>query len=82
MKHPIRKLGLRGKDLMFNTDVYQLSFELGAIRREKSIALAECVDEINSRWKHGIRRCVELADPRLTGLGSKPNQQFAPAGWY
>ena len=82
MKYPIRKLGLRGKDLIFNTDVYQLSFELGAMRRDKSIALAECVDEINSRWKHSVRRCVELADPLLTGLGNKPNQQFAPAGWY
>jgi len=82
MKYPIRKLGLRGKNLMFCTDVHQLSFELGAIRREKSKVIADTMDEINSRWKHAVRRCVELADPRLTGLGNKPNQQFAPAGWY
>ena len=82
MKHPIRKLCLRGKDLMFNTDVYQLSFELDAMRRDKAIMLAECVDEINGRWKNAVRRCVELADPLLSGLGTKPNQQFAPAGWY
>ena len=82
LKYPIRKLGLRGKDLMFNTSVYQLSMELDAIQREKSIKLAQCVDEINNRWKYAIRRCVEFADPQLTGLGSKPNQQFAPAGWY
>ena len=82
MRRPIRKLSLRGKDLMFNTNVYQLSFELDAMRRDKAIVLADCVDEINDRWRHAIRRCVELADPRLSGLGSKPNQQFAPAGWY
>jgi DNA polymerase-4 len=82
MKYPIRKLTLRGKDLMFNTSVYQLSFEYDAMRREKAITLADCVDEINDRWKHSVRRCIELADPLLSGLGSKPNQQFAPAGWY
>lgn len=82
MQHPIRKLTLRGKDLMFNTGVYQLSLELDAIRREKFIALADCVDELNERWRHAVRRCVELTDPRFSGLGSKPNQHFAPAGWY
>ena len=82
MKYPIRKLSLRGKDLMFNTSVYQLSMELDAKRHEKAMALADCVDEINSRWKHAVRRCIEFADPALTGLGSKPNQQFAPSGWY
>jgi len=82
MKHPIRKLTLRGKDLMFNTSVYQLSFEYDAVRREKAMLLADCVDDINDRWRHSIRRCVELVDPLLSGLGSKPNQQFAPAGWY
>jgi hypothetical protein len=82
MKRPIRKLALRGKDLMFNTDVYQLSLFFDAMRREKAIALADCVDEINERWRYAVRRCVELADPRLSWLGSKANQQFAPAGWY
>jgi DNA polymerase-4 len=82
MKYPIRKLGLRGKDLMFNTSVYQLSFELEAMRRDRAMVLADCVDEINNRWKHAVRRCVELADPALSGLGCKPNQEFAPAGWY
>ena len=82
MKCPIRKLTLRGKDLMFNTSVYQLSFEYDAMRREKAILLADCVDEINDRWRHSIRRCIELVDPLLSGLGSKPNQKFAPAGWY
>jgi len=81
-KHNVRKITLRGKDLMFNTNVYQLSFELDAVRREKRIDLANSVDEINDRWRHGVRRCVELADLRLSGLGSKANQQFAPAGWY
>lgn len=82
MKYPIRKLTLCGKDLTFNTSVYQLSFEYDAMRRDKAIRLADCVDEINDRWRHSVRRCVELADPLLSGLGSKPNQQFAPAGWY
>jgi DNA polymerase-4 len=82
MKYPIRKLTLRGKDLMFNTSVYQLSLELDFLHREKKMKLADCVDEINMRWKHSVRRCIELADPRLSGLGTKPNQQFAPAGWY
>ena len=82
MKYPIRKLTLRGKDLMFNTSVYQLSFEYDAMRREKAIMAADSVDEINARWNHSIRRCIELVDPLLSGLGSKPNQQFAPAGWY
>jgi len=82
MKYPIRNLTLVGKDLTFNTSVYQLSFEYDAIRRDKAIRLADCVDEINDRWRHAIRRCVELVDPRLSGLGSKPNQQFAPSGWY
>lgn len=82
MKHPVRKLTLRGKDLMFNTSVYQLSFEYDAVRREKAMALAESVDEVNDRWRRSVVRCVELADPLLSGLGSKPNQQFAPAGWY
>ena len=82
MKYPVRKLTLTGKDLMFNTSVYQLSFEYDAMRREKAIRLADCVDEINDRWRHAVRRCVELADPQLTGLGSKPNQRFAPSGWY
>jgi hypothetical protein len=82
MKYPIRKLTLCGTDLMFNTSVYQLSFEMDAVRRDKMVLLADCVDEINDRWRHAVRRCVELADPMLTGLGSKPNQQFAPAGWY
>ena len=82
LRHPIRKLGLCGKDLSFNTSVYQLSFELDAMRREKLMDIAHCADEINGRWKHALRRCVELADPRLTMLGSKSSQQFAPAGWF
>jgi len=81
-KYGVRKVTLRGKDLMFNTNVYQLSFELDAKRREKRIALVDRVDEINDRWKHSVRRSIELVDPLLTGLGSKANQQFAPAGWY
>ncbi len=81
-KHPVRKLTLRGKDLCFNTSVYQLSFEMDAMRREKLMNIARCADELNDRWRHTVRRCVELADPRLTMLGSKANQQFAPAGWY
>ncbi len=82
LRHPIRKLGLCGKDLSFNTSVYQLSFELDAMRREKLMDIAACTDELNGRWRHAMRRCVELADPRLTMLGSKSSQQFAPAGWY
>lgn len=81
-KYPIRKITVRGKDLMFNTSVYQTTLEYNAARREKAMILADCKDEINERWKRQVRRCVELADPTLTGLGSKPNQQFAPAGWY
>jgi DNA polymerase-4 len=82
MKYPIRKLTLCGRDLMFNTSVYQLSFEHNAVRREKAMALAGSVDEVNDRWRRSVKRCVELADPRLTDLGSKANQQFAPSGWY
>jgi hypothetical protein len=82
MRYPIRKLTIRGKDLQFNTSVYQLSFEYDAVRREKAMALAACVDELNDRVRRSVVRGVELADARLTGLGSKPNQQFAPAGWY
>ncbi len=82
MKYPIKKLTLCGRDLMFNTSVYQLSFEYNAVRREKAMALAESVDGVNDRWRRSVMRCVELADPLLTGLGSKANQQFAPAGWY
>ncbi len=82
MKYPIRKLTLRGKDLLFNTSVYQTTLEYNAERREKAMTLADCKDEINGRWKRIVKRSVELADPLLTGLGSKPNQQFAPAGWY
>jgi DNA polymerase-4 len=81
-KHPIRKLSVRGKDLQFNTSVYQLSFEFDAMRRERAMDMARCADSINDRWRHSLRRCIELKDPRLTGLGTKANQQFAPAGWY
>lgn len=83
VKHnPIRKLTVRGKDLVFNTSVYQTSLEYGALTREKAIKLAACKDEINERWRQAVVRCVELSDPRMTGLGTKPNQQFAPSGWY
>ena len=81
-RYPIRKLTVRGKDLTFNTSVYQTSLEMNAQSREDKMKLLACKDELNERWKHSVRRCVELADPLLTGLGSKPNQQFAPAGWY
>lgn len=82
LKHPIRKLTVRGKDLMFNTDVYQTTMEVNAVKRDQLCELYNVKDELNIRWKGSVRRCVELADPALTGLGSKPNQQFAPAGWY
>lgn len=82
LRHPIRKLSVRGKDVMFNVDVYQTTLEMNAARRERSMALMACKDEINARWEHAVRRGVELADMRLSGLGSKANQQFAPAGWY
>lgn len=73
---------MRGKDLIFNMDVYQTTFELNAVQREKVMKLMDCKDEINERWEHILKRGVELQDRALTGLGSKPNQQFAPAGWY
>ncbi len=82
MRYPIRKLEIRGKDLSFNTSVYQTSLEYNALSREKAMKLAACKDEINERWRRAVVRCVEMADPLLAGLGSKPNQQFAPAGWY
>lgn len=81
-KYPIRKLGVRGKDLMFNMDVYQTTLEFNAEQREKAMKLMDCKDEINERWKNILKRGVELQDRALTGLGTKPNQQFAPAGWY
>lgn len=82
MKHPIRKLELRGRNLMFNTSVYQTSMEYNAITREKAMELAACKDDLNGRWRRTVVRGVEMIDPLMTGLGSKPNQQFAPAGWY
>ncbi len=81
-KHPIRKLNVRGKDLCYADSVYQTSLEYNVLTREKAMKLAACKDEINERWRRAVVRCVELADPMLTGLGTKPNQQFAPAGWY
>lgn len=82
LRYPIRKLTLRGKDLMFNVDVYQTTLEMNAQTRENKMKILDCKDELNERWRHSVKRCIELADPLLTGLGSKPNQQFAPAGWY
>lgn len=82
MRYPIRKLTLRGKDLTFNTSVYQTSLEYSAITREKAMKLAACKDKINERWRRAVVRCVEMSDPLLAGLGTKPNQQFAPSGWY
>ena len=79
---PIRKLTIRGKDLMFNTNVYQLSLEINAAKRDRAIVAADFIDDLNERWRSAVRRCVEMTDPRLSGLGTKPNQQFAPAGWY
>lgn len=81
-RHPIRKLTVRGKELLFNTDIYQTTLEMNAVKREKAMKLMACKDEVNERWKNILRRCVELSDPQLTGLGSKLNQQFAPSGWY
>lgn len=81
-KYPIRKLTVRGSDLMFCTDVYQTSMEVCAIHTENLMKLMACKDEINERWDQALVRAVELVDPLLTGLGNKPNQQFAPAGWY
>ena len=82
LRYPIRKMTVRAKNLMFNTSVYQTTLELNANLREHKMKILAVKDELNERYQYAVKRCVELADPLLTGLGSKPNQQFAPAGWY
>lgn len=80
---PIRKIGIRGSNLVFDTDPFQCSFERSADKQEKREELEKSIDSLNERWTHCVQRAVTMIDQTQTEWQIKEAQRrFTPIGWF
>jgi DNA polymerase-4 len=80
---PLRKIGVRGCDLVNQDAPVQLTFDMGIHDLERAEDLEQTVNMLRKRYGNKIiQRSLMLTDPHLSGLDAKKDHTTHPVGVF